>query len=152
MARMTADSHLLCKWGPRTRLMESANEEEGSTLFMLVFFSRSDFYIRLAPLFYWLFTHWRCWLSDSVGFGAHWCHLNNLSERPFMLKWNSRTAVRRLFFSPGLNFSYHLNLNSWSKINKINILYFANRLSWWHLNMFTTCDVQHLYLYIICIL
>lgn len=25
-------------------------------------------------------------------------------------------------------------------------------LSWWHLEMFTVCKFQHLYLYVICIL
>lgn len=36
----------------------------------------------LAALFHWLFTYWWCWLSDSAGFRAHWCHLKQPLWKP----------------------------------------------------------------------
>ena len=81
---LSVDSLLLFQRGPRTRLMESLCEEKGWVNIqyhsILVGFLRSDFRISLAAVFHWLFTIWRCWLSDSVGFGAHGCHFNNLSH------------------------------------------------------------------------
>lgn len=115
------------KRGPRTRLLEEwFNNQDNS---ILDGFQRSI--SGWSALFHWLVTYWRCWLSDSVGLKARWCHLNNLSERPFMLEWKSRTAVRWLFSRPALHISYHLKIKPRSQTapeKKYNTKYYLTRL------------------------
>lgn len=96
-------AHLFCFHGQSSALQTRAKNhgprwKDGSTfstrVFSLVFqdqTSRSG----LAALFHWLFAYWRCWLSHSAGFRAHWCHLKQPLWKPLYaeMKWQDSCEV-----------------------------------------------------------